>query len=84
MSWCSRLLRSPGASVAPSAPGALRPESVIQVVFPEAGVAPSVVPDRVVADYNLRYPDEVYLARGCFLSEGALVSTWAVTLRRKS
>lgn len=40
----------------------LRPESVIQGVFPEAGVAPNVVPDRVVADYYIRYPDEVYLA----------------------
>jgi len=40
----------------------LRPESVIQGVLPEAGVAPNVVPDRVVADYYIRYPDEVYLA----------------------
>jgi amidohydrolase len=39
-----------------------RPEAVIQGVLPEAGAAPNVVPDRAVADYYLRYPDEVYLA----------------------
>lgn len=40
----------------------LRPESVIQGVIPEGGVAPNVVPDRAVVDYYIRYPDEVYLA----------------------
>ncbi|MGD2069118.1 MAG: peptidase dimerization domain-containing protein [Gemmatimonadota bacterium] len=39
-----------------------RPEAVIQGVLPEAGKAPNVVPDRAVADYYIRYPDEVYLA----------------------
>ncbi len=39
----------------------LRPESVIQGVIPEGGVAPNVVPDRAVVDYYIRYPDEVYL-----------------------
>ena len=39
-----------------------RPEASIQGVLPEAGIAPNVVPDRAVADYYLRYPDEVYLA----------------------
>lgn len=40
----------------------LRPESSIQGVIPEGGIAPNVVPDRAVVDYYLRYPDEVYLA----------------------
>jgi amidohydrolase len=40
----------------------LRPEAVIQGVIPEGGIAPNVVPDRAVADYYIRYPDEVYLA----------------------
>lgn len=39
-----------------------RPETVIQGVIPEGGVAPNVVPDRAVVDYYIRYPDEVYLA----------------------
>lgn len=39
-----------------------RPETSIQGVIPEGGVAPNVVPDRAVVDYYLRYPDEVYLA----------------------
>lgn len=39
-----------------------RPEAVIQGVIPEGGIAPNVVPDRAVADYYIRYPDEVYLA----------------------
>jgi amidohydrolase len=39
-----------------------RPEASIQGVIPEGGVAPNVVPDRAVADYYIRYPDEVYLA----------------------
>lgn len=38
-----------------------RPEASIQGVIPEGGVAPNVVPDRAVADYYIRYPDEVYL-----------------------
>lgn len=41
---------------------ALRPEASIQGVIPEGGIAPNVVPDRAVADYYIRYPDEVYLA----------------------
>lgn len=39
-----------------------RPESVVQGILPEGGKAPNVVPDRAVADYYIRYPDEVYLA----------------------
>ena len=30
----------------------------------EGGTAPNVVPDRTVADFYIRYPDEVYLAAG--------------------
>lgn len=61
----------------------LRPEASIQGVIPEGGVAPNVVPDRAVADYYLRYPDEVYLghivqmiddaARGAALATGTEV-----------
>lgn len=40
----------------------LRPETSMQAVIPEGGVAPNVVPDRAVVDYYLRHPDEVYLA----------------------
>jgi amidohydrolase len=39
----------------------LRPEARIQGVIVEGGVAPNVVPDRTVADFYIRYPDEVYL-----------------------
>ncbi|MFQ5537960.1 MAG: peptidase dimerization domain-containing protein [Gemmatimonadota bacterium] len=39
-----------------------RPEAVIQGIISEGGKAPNVVPDRAVADYYIRYPDEVYLA----------------------
>jgi metal-dependent amidase/aminoacylase/carboxypeptidase family protein len=38
-----------------------RPETSIQGVIPEGGVAPNVVPDRAVVDYYIRYPDGVYL-----------------------
>src|SRR5262245_50604559 len=44
-------------SVRPS----IRPEARIQGVILEGGVAPNVVPDRTVADFYIRYPDEVYL-----------------------
>jgi amidohydrolase len=40
----------------------LRPETSMQGVIPEGGIAPNVVPDRAVVDYYLRHPDEVYLA----------------------
>jgi len=60
-----------------------RPEASIQGVLPEAGIAPNVVPDRAVADYYIRYPDEVYLqhitemmadaARGAALATGTKV-----------
>ena len=40
----------------------LRPETSMQGVIPEGGVAPNVVPDRAVVDFYLRHPDEVYLA----------------------
>src|SRR5689334_7344245 len=41
----------------------IRPESRIQGVIVEGGAAPNVVPDRTVADFYIRYPDEVYLAQ---------------------
>jgi amidohydrolase len=40
----------------------LRPETSMQGVIPEGGIAPNVVPDRAVVDFYLRHPDEVYLA----------------------
>jgi metal-dependent amidase/aminoacylase/carboxypeptidase family protein len=61
-----------------------RPETRIQGVIPEGGVAPNVVPDRAVVDYYVRYPDEVYLehvqqmvddaARGAAMAMGVKVS----------
>jgi len=39
----------------------IRPEARIQGVILEGGAAPNVVPDRTVADFYIRYPDEVYL-----------------------
>lgn len=39
----------------------LRPETRIQGIIVEGGAAPNVVPDRTVADFYVRYPDEVYL-----------------------
>jgi amidohydrolase len=39
----------------------MRPETRIQGVIVEGGTAPNVVPDRTVADFYIRYPDEVYL-----------------------
>src|SRR5262249_4932487 len=39
----------------------IRPEAHIQGVIVEGGSAPNVVPDRAVADFYIRYPDEVYL-----------------------
>ncbi len=41
----------------------VRPEARIQGVITEGGAAPNVVPDRAVADFYIRYPDEVYLAQ---------------------
>ncbi len=41
----------------------MRPEARIQGVITEGGAAPNVVPDRAVADFYVRYPDEVYLAQ---------------------
>ena len=61
----------------------MRPEARIQGIIPEGGKAPNVVPDRAVADFYIRYPDEVYLAqmrelidnaaRGAALSTGTKV-----------
>lgn len=61
----------------------IRPEARIQGIIPEGGKAPNVVPDRAVADFYIRYPDEVYLAqvramiddaaRGAALSTGTKV-----------
>jgi amidohydrolase len=39
----------------------IRPEARIQGVITEGGAAPNVVPYRAVADFYIRYPDEVYL-----------------------
>ncbi len=39
----------------------IRPEARIQGYIIEGGTAPNVVPDRSVADFYIRYPDEVYL-----------------------
>jgi len=39
----------------------MRPETRIQGVITEGGAAPNVVPDKTVADFYVRYPDEVYL-----------------------
>ena len=39
----------------------IRPEARIQGYIMEGGTAPNVVPDRSVADFYIRYPDEVYL-----------------------
>ena len=39
----------------------IRPEALIQGVIVEGGTTPNVVPDRTVADFSIRYPDEVYL-----------------------
>jgi amidohydrolase len=41
--------------------GTVRPEARIQGIITEGGAAPNVVPDRAVADFYIRYPDEVYL-----------------------
>src|SRR5471030_1339609 len=41
----------------------IRPEARIQGYIMEGGTAPNVVPDRAVADFYIRYPDEVYLAQ---------------------
>jgi metal-dependent amidase/aminoacylase/carboxypeptidase family protein len=41
----------------------MRPEVRIQGIIPEGGKAPNVVPDRAVADFYVRYPDQVYLAQ---------------------
>jgi amidohydrolase len=61
----------------------IRPEARIQGVITEGGAAPNVVPDRTVADFYIRYPDEVYLkqireftdnaARAAALSTGTKV-----------
>jgi amidohydrolase len=39
----------------------IRPEARIQGIITEGGTAPNVVPDRTVADFYIRYPDEIYL-----------------------
>ncbi|MCC6318397.1 MAG: peptidase dimerization domain-containing protein [Gemmatimonadaceae bacterium] len=62
----------------------LRPEARVQGIITEGGKAPNVVPDRAVADFYIRYPDEVYLAqvrelvdnaaRGAALATGTKVS----------
>lgn len=39
----------------------IRPEARVQGIIAEGGAAPNVVPDRAVADFYVRYPDEVYL-----------------------
>src|SRR5205814_8385722 len=49
----------------------MRPEARIQGVIVEGGAAPNVVPDRTVADFYVRYPDEVYLAQETELVDNA-------------
>ena len=49
----------------------LRPEARIQGIITEGGAAPNVVPDRAVADFYIRYPDEVYLAQIRELTDNA-------------
>ena len=41
----------------------MRPETRIQGIITEGGKAPNVVPDLAVADFYIRYPDQVYLAQ---------------------
>ena len=41
----------------------IRPEARIQGYILEGGTAPNVVPDRSVADFYIRYPDEIYLTQ---------------------
>lgn len=43
--------------------GTFRPETRVQGIITEGGKAPNVVPDRAVADFYIRYPDEAYLAQ---------------------
>ena len=43
--------------------GSIRPEARIQGYILEGGTAPNVVPDRSVADFYIRYPDEIYLTQ---------------------
>ncbi len=43
--------------------GTFRPEARVQGIITEGGKAPNVVPDRAVADFYVRYPDEVYLGQ---------------------
>ena len=49
----------------------IRPEARIQGIITEGGAAPNVVPDRAVADFYIRYPDEVYLAHIRELTDNA-------------
>lgn len=41
----------------------MRPEARVQGIIVEGGTAPNVVPDHTVADFYIRYPDEIYLAQ---------------------
>ena len=41
----------------------MRPETRIQGIITEGGKAPNVVPDRAVAEFYIRYPDQVYLTQ---------------------
>lgn len=49
----------------------IRPEARIQGIITEGGAAPNVVPDRTVADFYIRYPDEVYLSQIRELTDNA-------------
>ncbi len=49
----------------------MRPEARIQGIITEGGKAPNVVPDRAVADFYIRYPDEVYLAQEAEMVDNA-------------
>jgi amidohydrolase len=49
----------------------MRPEARIQGIITEGGKAPNVVPDRAVAEFYVRYPDEVYLAQEAEMVDNA-------------
>src|SRR5262249_3276453 len=62
----------------------MRPEARVQGVITEGGAAPNVVPDRTVADFYIRYPDEVYLrqVRG-FVDDAARAAALATGTKVK-
>jgi amidohydrolase len=62
----------------------IRPEARIQGYILEGGTAPNVVPDRTVADFYIRYPDEVYLQQVVeFVDNGAKAAALATGTKVK-